>query len=288
MSHPYARRILTAKGTRLNAALALSLLPCSLMLASPPKLNLQSLPEHGLLLIASSDPAFQQALNPDRDKTGDAILPYAVALQNNSARPLLGYTITWTWQNATGKLVTDTLTQYDYQHWNALPAGRTTVASIVSYFNQPNAEVDKAAVQRVADIYGGQANITVSLDAAIFGDGQAVGPDFRNWVSYVKARVDAQRDLRVAISQSAPENLREQLDAFVARSLSLLPPDAPQDPGRIEAMARHEIDYARRYLLEQGFLAAMMEKSVQQGEEKAAIDHYRALVSNEILPTIHR
>ncbi len=63
------------------------------------KINIKDLPEHGLKLIGPTHPSFQGKLSAmlkdKRDPLADALMPYAVLLENEGKKAIVGYRLKW-------------------------------------------------------------------------------------------------------------------------------------------------------------------------------------------------
>ena len=178
------------------------------------KFNLKDLPEHGISMVAPSDPAFTQ---------GKAITihPYSVILKNTSNRSVVGYSLKWqcsdgqTQTAATSNLSNDRLVSHvvGFAFMYGEESERNAILNTVEDVIKPdttwlisvdyarpmnegvaafNADLDKAAV---AQVIAACPTMTVIADGIFFDDGTFIGPDTSHFFSQVKAQVDTRYEI---------------------------------------------------------------------------------------------
>jgi hypothetical protein len=139
----------------------------------------------GIELIGPQAPDFQSSVEgvvgPQAQVQLGPYLPFAVVLKNNSSQVLVGYDVEWTINGSRGGSGIGTLATKDPDAY--LKPGRSVV--LVPQFEitrTPSAELQASMLRKQGTVlYGFQIarTVSISLDSAIFGSGQFVGPDTR-------------------------------------------------------------------------------------------------------------
>jgi len=190
------------------------------------KFYLKDFPEHGISLVAPTDPAFAKTVPPN---------PYSVILKNASSRMVVGYAIKW---ECTGKMgAVNRPHLYDRIVSNVAGVvfmygdepGRREVMNkmaqvikpkstwLISFdFNprqigvagaQPDPEIDNEFFDPVR---AACPNMTVIADGIFFDDGTFIGPDTSNFFAETKAQLDA-RYAKTAKSNKMNEALNTEV-----------------------------------------------------------------------------
>ena len=118
-----------------------------------------SLEGEGLFLSGPESPPFQAALNPNRNRNADVLLPYAVLLENRTNQTIIAFSIRWECKAASGAIVPQQVTLWNfdtYRGGNAIAAGGTRlVSSVVGVGTSPIpssaayvADIDNTAISR--------------------------------------------------------------------------------------------------------------------------------------------
>jgi hypothetical protein len=195
--------------------------------------NSKDLPEHGVRLITPGNADFDKELEKEKNKDGDpaakatldAIAPFSVFIVNNNGRALVGYTLKWEMTREDGKTLTyfasvsdgDALSGLDTKSSGAGPtlkSGDRRFIALVSQTSQTKGIGTNPAVLTSQDVgafgtnpassvlverLGRQlqhaSDLTVSVDNAVFEDGEGVGPDSGHYFDQLQASVRARNDL---------------------------------------------------------------------------------------------
>jgi hypothetical protein len=166
------------------------------------------LDDHDIRLIAPSDGEFNQIISSliapgSVPAETQAMLPYSVVLHNNTDRSLVVYSTQYTFTDATGLVSVQPGSTYwnlsTYKDGDDVPARSYKVVSSIFRLGQPrggpSAQRLQSETAQLLPIYQRQRAIEISLDAAVFGDGQVVGPDKWHAAEKARAYLDAERDL---------------------------------------------------------------------------------------------
>ena len=179
--------------------------------SSSVKYNLEDSAEHGITLLAPSDPTYTN---------GKAVLidPYSVLLKNTSTRSVVGYCIKW--ECSDGKTETSArdlsfdriLSHIDgvvflygeesdrRSMLNGLddvikPHSTWLIANDYPARNineEVNAKLNEAAI---AEVTAACPTMTVTADGVFFDDGTFIGPDTTNFFARVKTQMDARYEI---------------------------------------------------------------------------------------------
>ena len=186
------------------------------------KYNLKDLPEHGITLIAPSDPALSRNL--------ETIDPYSVFLRSANSKAIVGYSIKWDCFDGKNESA-DRDMSFDYRRTNILgvvflygeQAERRNLLSRLEGVIEPNStwlisysfparpigtaveeassgftETALAEIRRVCPV------MTVTVDGVFFDDGTFVGPD----TTVFFARVETEMAMRHEVLQKVQSELK--------------------------------------------------------------------------------
>lgn len=216
------------------------------------KLHAKDLPEHGLRIIAPSDPSFEARLNALlKGRTSEAleiIKPFSFIVENNGPRTAVAYMIEWCFTGADGRdecsrqasispaalMEGETLSEEMAEQSGYIKPNKSRLLSLLNPdgsgafsvpINPEEAEQIRAgaAVDRQALLrrYGAElakyTDITVSIDGVFFDDGTFAGDDTTGFFNMVRAEVDARRDLLndVALGLSQLHKSKDEVFRYV-------------------------------------------------------------------------
>jgi hypothetical protein len=205
-------------------------------------LTVQDLPQYGVSLIPSTNPAFegyvQNLLGGAADPAVETVKPYAVILRNESGTDVVGYSLRWLWTDSAGRT---TFHDVFYHNLNTptnssyrLPSGSAAFVSrdfaFVTY-----AQPFRLSPSQLEDIsrMRGQTAITISLDAVVFADGRFVGPDEARGYSRALAATQGEKAL---MGELLSMHSAGQTDADVFQWLSGIASAPLPGPGGIANM----------------------------------------------------
>lgn len=182
------------------------------------KYEINDLSQHGISLIAPSDPTFTKGKNIRFN-------PYSVILKNNSSRPVVGYSISWECFDATidsvqedrsygsrlsnmlgvvflygeesdRRAILDRIDGVVRPDSTWLISDDSDARPISGAVEEVNAAFDDAAY---AEIRAACPIMTVTLDGVFFDDGTFVGPDATNFFAEVKTQIDTRYEIYLGV-----------------------------------------------------------------------------------------
>lgn len=216
------------------------------------KLHAKDIPEHGLRIIAPTDPSFDGKLNAllkgQMSETMEILKPFSFIIENKGQRTVVAHMIEWCFTGSDGKsecsrhmyispmslMEGETLSEEMQEQSDYIKPNKSRLLSLVEPNGTGGFRVDispdeaeqigrGAAVDRKALLrrYGAElakyTDITVSLDGVFFDDGTFAGDDTTGFFSIMKAHVDARRDLLndVALGLSQLHKSKEEVFRYV-------------------------------------------------------------------------
>lgn len=194
---------------------------------SVPTLNIKDLPEHGLNIIAPSNPSFDELLTTQlrgrQNAVVEALRPFSILLRNTSKRTVIAFSLKWELMRPDGKILTQTrdyitvwkltgITGPDKgahlvrpnSAWVGVPSHITVSQASDSDDNDNAVGTTPELTKYLSDLnkeLSQLAGITISLDGAFFDDGTFVGPDNTGFFAKVKSLLDAKRDILIEVKQ---------------------------------------------------------------------------------------
>jgi hypothetical protein len=172
-----------------------------------------SLPSEKVILLASCDPGFDSAFSLGRAKEFDPLLPYTVVIRNDSPREIVAYTVVWS-VAVRQVYIRNVFGSSMLQPGAGLTPGLTRVVALAPELATQGSKwsaKQAAVVKRLVQSFSNEACVTISLDAVLFADGTAVGPDTANSISRWKAWIQAEQDVFTKATESTPAELSATL-----------------------------------------------------------------------------
>jgi hypothetical protein len=230
--------------------------------------------QHGLLLVsataADSAKWIDKTLGRTRVPELEAMLPYSVILKNTSKKRVVFYAMRWSTTSKEGQVVHDDRMFYNLgtlRGGYAVDPGAAWLVSAVDAVNRPVKAGDDFVTQfhrtRMDLQFLQQSQLAISLDVAIFADGEVVGPDASHSLEHAKARLDAARDLNDAFKGHTGR--REPAALYISGLKQLL-----SEPGKDLSGGQ-----TRWYRHHQKQLAGELIRAFQEGGETALEDRLR-------------
>jgi hypothetical protein len=205
------------------------LVQAAVLAASQPiQLNVKELPQYGVHLLASPDPAFEGCvmglLGGATDPVLDAVKPYSVILKNESGTDIIAFALRWLWTDATGRTTFHDVffhnlgspTNSSYRLASGSNAFVSLHFAFVKYtraFRLSRSET--VDLNRMLQ----QSAITISLDGVVFADGRYVGPDETRAYSKALAVTQDERGLMTEVVSRYRSN---QSDADITSWLTAI------------------------------------------------------------------
>jgi hypothetical protein len=250
----------------------------------------------GVALLPSSHPDFQAALRAQRARQYDVLLPYSVAVRNDTDQEIIAYSVIWRCADASGQARNAERSVNSFAtlgQGTGLMPHATHVVSLSPAVEAGSAAWDPAAeagINRLVASLSGRAAIRISLDAVVFADGGFVGPDTARWVPRWKAWLEAEKEVFNAVVQAggadAPALLRRLAEPgqAVAMTYSRERVDRPEQLGVIaDRWAR---GYADCLALAKGYFALSILNELNQGA-LPTLENLRHILGSKRYPAIH-
>ena len=274
---------------------ALALACGDAMSASEARVTVSSLDSDGVALLPSSHPDFGRAFRPGRAKGFDALLPYTTVIRNGTDREIIAFSVVYYCTKNGGKIVTPSINVFNFGNIDfsiGLPPGSAKIVSLSPELARGGASWSprtEADVKLLTDGYVSYAAIRISLEAVLFADGTAIGPDGANWIHRWKAWLEAEQDVYSKAAQSAPSELRPLL-----RRLAEPATDRVRAHGGVGAtsawfgtLATHSENYTECVDLLRGVYATDMLTDLDDGLI-SPIERVRTILVSKQYPKVHR
>lgn len=263
-------------------------------MSAHPRFTLSPLPEQGILLFPFDSPEFQQSLHPARTPDAAPLLPFAVLIANSTNHDVIAYSLRWICTRA-DKTVYHESNVFNFRSANpgeTLAANRARIASIIQGAGGarlPSSEMLRQQAAALGAFYQNQDMIEVVVEAVIFADGAAFGPDRNSWIPRWQAYMNADRDLSAAIAGASPTELRPLLDEAVAQAAALLPEGAAAAGQDNFAVFANQSPEARdSYSFLRGHYARLFLQDLDREGAPALIARLQAATHWRRYPAIHR
>jgi hypothetical protein len=258
-----------------------------------PVITLSPLDADGILLFPHASVEFQQALHPARTPDADPLHPFAVLIANSTSRDVIAYSLRWICARGDKTIYHET-NVFNLRSENpgeTLASQRARIASIIQGVGGGRLASSPMLRQQVAALsgfYQNQDTINIAVEAVIFADGVARGPDRNNWIPRWQAYMDADRDLSAHIVQSPAGGLRGFLEESVNRAAALLPEGAAERPDSFAVFANQATAYQDCYTLLRGHFARLFLRTLDQEGGAALIARLQTASHWRRYPEIHR
>lgn len=247
-----------------------------------PTISYQSLDAAGVHLLPSTSPEFAAALDPSRPTAGDALLPYAVLLKNDSDRNIMAFSVRWTCLRPEGPPVTSDETDWNFSTLkpeDGIPAHRARLFSEISWLGTRHAPKDESTRQRADDraaLYRTMTSVVVSVEAVLFDDGTVAGPSHNGWGPRLIAMLDADRDLadEVLRTPSAGE-VRKNMAGLRDSAYLHLASGEPKDAFALARAANRATSYDECYTMIKAHHAARLLDSMDRVGDTIALQRLK-------------
>ncbi len=258
-----------------------------------PVITLSPLDADGILLFPHASVEFQQALHPARTPDADPLLPFAVLIANSTNRDAIAYSLRWICTRG-DKIIHHETNVFNFRSENpgeTLGSQRARIASIIQGVGGARLASSPMLRQQVAALSGfylNQETIDIAVEAVIFADGAARGPDRNNWIPRWQAYMDADRDLSTHIVGSPAGGLRGFLEESANQAAALLPEGASERPDSFAVFANQAPAYEHCYTLIRGHFARLFLRTLEQEGSEALIARLQAANHWRRYPEIRR
>ena len=277
----------------LSAALEAQVVRMSSPIGSQVKVS--SLELEGVVLIPWSNPMFEQAFQPGRAKGFDLILPFTAVVKNNTEQPIIAYSVVWTGSDGELKGIRSV---FDF---SSLAAGTGLLAhsmAIVSPSRSLEAgglywdEKQAGATKLIADRFSNEKVVNIILDAAVFADGTAVGPDDAHWIPRWKAWLNAEKEVLQTVVKCAPADLTRTLQHLSASPVPLSTKTDEsfsnhQAAAQVAILADRSSTYAECLSLAKKYFVLSITAELKEGTT-STIENLKGILQSKTYPQFHR
>ena len=224
------------------------------------------------------------------------VAPYAVMITNESDRGVIAYHIRWTCTDAAGRVTNPDTVIFDFSSFGAkstLPPGESHLA-LPGMRAVPAKRTPAVGFQEEAranlEYYGHQREITAAIDAVVFADGVAAGPDSGHWIPRWKAHIDAERDTLSLVADGRSPDPTLQLQAIVDEARARARPffvGGDVTAERLALIADSPPTYEDAYVLLRGVVASNVLRNVNRYGAEEARRRAAAYLNGRHYPNIH-
>ena len=259
------------------------------MASSEPRVTVSSLESEGVILIDSGSPEFAAALKPGRLKQYDPILPFTVVINNVSGQEIIAYSVVWTCKKEDGSVSRAVRSVYDFSNLETgaqLVSGLREVVSMVRELEAGGRRWDPYAGQLVTQ-YSACAEVNIAVDAAVFSNGNAIGPDIAHWVPRWAAWLDAEREALAQIANSSPSEVRDLIHGLSEAGLAIARRSSKETPtfAQLGVLADHAATYSESLDLAKAYFA-LASLDLLERSGSSAIDNVRSMIQGKRYPLI--
>lgn len=220
----------------------------------------KGLEEDGLRLVPADAPDFTRMVQRTVGRTLtpelEAVLPFSVVLVNATKKRLVFYAVRWTSTSKDGAVQHDDRMYYNLTTLRggyAVEPGAHCLVSAVDALNRPPKADEKEEFARKfhqtrIDLdFRKQANLLISLDVAIFADGEVIGPDRSRSLVHAHARLDVAKDLYAEFEDRSSR--REPVSLYVTWLKQLIVGSANERGAPLNPWYKHYEKQLARELL---------------------------------------
>jgi len=265
--------------------------------SAQPRITLSPPGFEGVALLSSSHPDFRAALKPARARQYDVVLPYSVAVRNDTEQEIIAYSVVWSCADANGRVGHAERSVNSFAtlgEGTGLMPHATQIVSLLPAAEAGTSEwnaAGEAATQHLVASLSSRAAIRISLDAVLFADGGFVGSDTADWAPRWKAWLNAEKEVFSAVVQApradAPALLRRLAEPGLAAAL-MYSHESVDRPEQLGAIAdRSARNYTDCLALAKGYFALSILDELNQGT-LPTLENVRHILGTKRYPDVHR
>lgn len=267
----------------------------SIMTVPNPPITISSLDEVGVVLLPPSHPEFAAGLRPGRKAEFDVIMPYTAVIKNRSEREVIAYTVLWKLTGSDGQTLIQTRSVYNFSNLRAGANLPSSASDLVFTFSVEsgrswNAGVE-ADVTRLVDIYSRQKAIRIVLDAVLFNDGSAFGPNQSHSIEKWQAWLEAEEAVFTEATAASPAEVKDVLRRLAEPGLALQRKELGKessDPGLFGVMVDRSSKPAEYLTLAKGYFALSMLREIDERGDSVVRNNILAVLRSKQYPKVHR
>ncbi|MFN0102195.1 MAG: hypothetical protein ACKV2U_08905 [Bryobacteraceae bacterium] len=245
----------------------------SKMSGADPLVSVSSLEDEKIFLLRHTDANFDTAWKHGRAKEFDEILPYTVAIWNQSDREIIAYVVTWDCTARDGSVSVSSRIVHEFS--NLRPGTGLTPGKIEPVAIPPMVESGiwspdmSLAIENVVASFRSTEMTHLSLDGVMFADGTVIGPNRSRNVERWRAWLKAEEEVFSNVALLSVDRLKNYLSMAGEPAIALynsarnLSREIP-DPGILALMLDRSQD-PREYLsLAKGYYALSALREIEQ------------------------
>jgi hypothetical protein len=248
------------------------------MSAASPSVTILSLQKQGVVLLPSTHQDFvNRSSMTNRAPECGVLDPYTVLIANQTDREIIAYTVLWHAISPEGKVTTQTRAVFDFS--DLRPGNHLGPKDNEFVYILPVIEAGKisnsatqATIDHEFEFYSRQKAVQITLDAVLFADGVAIGPDESGWIDRWRAWLDAEQTVFTdAITPPAGHAIpimQAHLEPALQRHIQLYHAEPP-DAGRLAILADHAADYQECLDWAKGYFALRILKDMERSGDGA-------------------
>jgi hypothetical protein len=257
-----------------------------------PSIELKSLETDRVVLVPCDRFDALDLLHPRRNRQLDPMAPYSVVLRNDTDLTIVAYHIKWSTIGPDGKHSKGGESVYDI---HISPHSYRLISLLRAFGTESRDGVDAAEVAEAASLdalFKSQTALTISLEAVVFEDGTAIGPDTDNRLVRWKAFQTAERDVFSTAAES-PGTFRNTATSWItdaeADAAMYFNNKLRTEDALLLAATRHASSYEEIYKLAKGYKAWRVLQAFDiQGVDQALRELRQTLEASKQHVAIHR
>ena len=255
--------------------------------AFEPRITVSSLESEGVVLLSYGHPNFGRVFPEQKAPEYDALLPYTVIIWNDTDREITAYSVVW-YSTAPDGLVTKKL-RTTLPGVNLRPDS-TQVVSLMLTLETGGLNVDPStenAIRSLVAFFSKQAAVRISLEAALFDDGTAIGPDSEDWLTRWKAELDAEKHVFTVATSTPASEVRAVLGQLAEPAITLARRQSDfQGRGQLPTLAERSTDYAECLELMKGYFALSVLDELEENR-RPVLENIRMILKSKRYPNVH-
>lgn len=264
--------------------------------AAMPNISIAQFKNKDVTLIPFGDPGFSAALTSQPAVGYQALLPYTVAIRNNSDKHIIAYTVIWSGVGSHGEVTSlGARVAYDFSrlpNGAILPAHQTRIASTLSSLESGGTYWDEhtaRSVERIVQKLSTESSVTIGLDSILFADGSSVGPDTMHWCSRWKSWLEAEKAVFTVAVDTPQAQLSATLQEFLKPANEIFRREHARDINHftdLAAMSDRSDSYNDCLALIKGYFAGAILEEIRKGD-MPTIENLRQSLRVKQYPSVH-
>ncbi len=261
-----------------------------------PRAAVRSLESEDVVLLSSSDAGFLEAFKSPPRKEYAAILPYSVIIQNRSGQEIIAYSVVWE------RLEPDRRVHRGRRSWDAfaklapgaglVPSSSRAVSLLLSLEagGQTWSAGTEAQSKHLLSLWAGPSTIKMSLDAVLFADGSAAGPDTSGQIPRWKAWLDAEKEVFTKVGAQSQADAKPILLQLAEPGLAVarrVQGSDVQDSAVLGVMVGRTNGYDDCLALARADIALSILKELESNR-LPTLDNVRRIAQSKRYPDVHR